>query len=318
MNPLSDQGRPVFTPHKPGAISAETGAVPPDRISLFAQGFFEGAGPALTTMLNRPISVAVLGVEGVTAADMLNRMPLPWVLLEVHYARGLTGGHCLILGRSGALMLGHAMAGEGEGAGESEALELQPSHEEAIRETVNQILGAASSALMPLILRSVGYQPVTLRVVEDADGLPPELSGQMERLWLVQAEATGPDGFRVGFTLTVGSDLAREILAVGAEADGPAPAQSARPERAPSGIDLILDVTLPVAVELGRARMQIQDVLKLAPGSIVELDKSAGDPVEILINGRPIAKGEVVVIDENFGVRLTSIITATERIKILR
>jgi flagellar motor switch protein FliN len=267
--------------------------------------------------LNRPISVAVLGIEGATAADLLNRVPLPWVLLEVNYARGLAGGHWLILGKSGALMLGHAMVGA-EGAGEGEALELHSSHEEAIRETVNQILGAASSALMPLILRSVGYQPVTLRVVEDADALPSELSGQMERLWLVQAEATGPDGLRVGFTLTVGSDMAREILAIGAEADEPTPAQSARPERAPSGIELILDVTLPVAVELGRARMQIQDVLKLAPGSIVELDKSAGDPVEILINGRPIAKGEVVVIDENFGVRLTSIITATERIKVLR
>jgi flagellar motor switch protein FliN/FliY len=64
--------------------------------------------------------------------------------------------------------------------------------------------------------------------------------------------------------------------------------------------------------------MQIQDILKLAPGSVIELDRSAGDPVELFINDRPIAKGEVVVIDENFGVRLTSIVTATERIKTLR
>jgi flagellar motor switch protein FliN/FliY len=77
-------------------------------------------------------------------------------------------------------------------------------------------------------------------------------------------------------------------------------------------------VTLPVAVELGRARMQIQDILKLAPGSVIALDKSAGDPVELFINERPIAKGEVVIIDENFGVRLTSIVTATERIRTLR
>ncbi len=87
---------------------------------------------------------------------------------------------------------------------------------------------------------------------------------------------------------------------------------------APSKIDLILDVTLPVTVELGRARMQIQDILKLTPGSVIALDKSAGDPVELLINDRPIAKGEVVIIDENFGVRLTSIVTTTERIRTLR
>ena len=121
------------------------------------------------------------------------------------------------------------------------------------------------------------------------------------------------------FKLTVGTDLAREIVTLSAsslasqrgdipgEADGP-----------PSSLGLILDVTLPVSVELGRARMQIQDILKLVPGSIVELDKSAGDPVDILINDRPIARGEVVVIDENFGVRLTSIVTATERIKAIR
>jgi len=95
-------------------------------------------------------------------------------------------------------------------------------------------------------------------------------------------------------------------------------AEAPVPVAAPSGIDLILDVTLPVAVELGRSRMQIQDILKLAPGSIIELDKAAGDPVDILINDRPIAKGEVVVIDENFGVRLTSIVTTTERIRTLR
>jgi len=318
VNPLSDQGKPVFTPHKPGAISADTGVAPPDRISLFAQGFFEGAGPALTTMLNRPISMAVLGVEDVTTADLQSRMPLPWVILDVRYTRGLSGGHWLILGKSGALMLGHAMAGEGDGEGDGEALELRSSHEEAIRETVNQILGAASSALMPLIQRSVSYAPVTLQVVEDTDALPPDLAAQPERLWVAQAEATGPDGFRAGFTLVVGSELAREIVAITAEEEEPDATRPAKPEPAPSGIDLILDVTLPVAVELGRARMQIQDVLKLAPGSIVELDKSAGDPVDILINGRPIAKGEVVVIDENFGVRLTSIITATERIKVLR
>jgi flagellar motor switch protein FliN/FliY len=81
---------------------------------------------------------------------------------------------------------------------------------------------------------------------------------------------------------------------------------------------MILDITLPVTVELGRARMQIQDILKLGPGSIVELEKLAGDPVELLINDRPIARGEVVVIDENFGVRLTSIVTPTERIRTLR
>jgi flagellar motor switch protein FliN/FliY len=80
-----------------------------------------------------------------------------------------------------------------------------------------------------------------------------------------------------------------------------------------SGLDLILDVTLKVTVELGRTRMQIREVLDLGKGSVVELDKLAGEPVDMLVNGKLIAKGEVVVIDENFGIRLTEIVSPQER-----
>ena len=122
----------------------------------------------------------------------------------------------------------------------------------------------------------------------------------------------------MAFKLTVGTDLAREIVTLSARPGLASRRHRRETDGQPSSLGLILDVTLPVSVELGRARMQIQDILKLVPGSIVELDKSAGDPVDILINDRPIARGEVVVIDENFGVRLTSIVTATERIKAIR
>ena len=80
-----------------------------------------------------------------------------------------------------------------------------------------------------------------------------------------------------------------------------------------NGVDLIMDVQLQVAVELGRATKRVRDVLALGPGSVVELDKHAGEPVEIVVNNKIIARGEVVVIDENFGVRITEIINANER-----
>jgi len=77
-----------------------------------------------------------------------------------------------------------------------------------------------------------------------------------------------------------------------------------------SGVDLIMDVQVQVAVELGRATMQVRDVLGLGPGSVVELDKHAGEPVEVVVNNKVVARGEVVVIDENFGVRITEIANA--------
>ena len=79
-------------------------------------------------------------------------------------------------------------------------------------------------------------------------------------------------------------------------------------------IDLLLDVSMEVTVELGRATKTIQEILSLGEGSIIELDNQAGEPVDLLVNGKPIAKGEVVVIDENFGVRVTKIVSPKQRI----
>jgi flagellar motor switch protein FliN/FliY len=85
----------------------------------------------------------------------------------------------------------------------------------------------------------------------------------------------------------------------------------------PRGIDLILDIPLDVTVELGRVRMLIKDVLALSTGSIVELQRVAGEPVDLLVNGRLVAKGEVVVIDDNFGIRITEIIGQADRVAAL-
>jgi flagellar motor switch protein FliN/FliY len=83
-------------------------------------------------------------------------------------------------------------------------------------------------------------------------------------------------------------------------------------------IDFILDIPLRVTVELGRTQVMIKDLLQLGQGSVLELDKLAGEPLEILVNGKLIAKGEVVVVNEKFGVRLTDIVSPVERIETLK
>ncbi|AJS59160.1 flagellar motor switch phosphatase FliY [Paenibacillus sp. IHBB 10380] len=83
----------------------------------------------------------------------------------------------------------------------------------------------------------------------------------------------------------------------------------------PNNLNLLMDIPLKVTVELGRTHKQIKDILELSQGSIVELDKLAGEPVDILVNNKLIAKGEVVVIDENFGVRVIDIVSQWDRIQ---
>jgi flagellar motor switch protein FliN len=80
-------------------------------------------------------------------------------------------------------------------------------------------------------------------------------------------------------------------------------------------MDFILDIPLEVSVELGRTKMLINDLLQLGQGSVIELNKLAGEPLEILVNRKLVARGEVVVVNEKFGVRLTDVISPMERIK---
>jgi len=83
---------------------------------------------------------------------------------------------------------------------------------------------------------------------------------------------------------------------------------------APRNFDLLLDIPLKVTVEMGRTTMALRDLLQLGPGSVVELAKLAGEPLDVLVNGRPIARGEAVMVNEKFGIRLTDVISPTERI----
>ncbi|MBB4843544.1 flagellar motor switch protein FliN/FliY [Paucibacter oligotrophus] len=91
---------------------------------------------------------------------------------------------------------------------------------------------------------------------------------------------------------------------------------SPTPNNLPSGdINMILDIPVQLTVELGRTRIPIKNILQLAQGSVVELDALAGEPMDVLVNGYLIAQGEVVVVNDKFGIRLTDIVTPSERMR---
>ena len=80
-------------------------------------------------------------------------------------------------------------------------------------------------------------------------------------------------------------------------------------------LNVILDVAVTLSLEVGRARMSIRELLQLAPGAIVELDRASSEPLDVLVNGVRIARGEVVVVNDKFGIRLTDVVSATERME---
>lgn len=94
--------------------------------------------------------------------------------------------------------------------------------------------------------------------------------------------------------------------------------ESKRGQRSDIQLDAILDVPVTLAMEIGRTRINIRNLLQLNQGSVVELDRLAGEPMDVLVNGTLIAQGEVVVVNERFGIRLTDIVSPTDRVKQLK
>ena len=111
-------------------------------------------------------------------------------------------------------------------------------------------------------------------------------------------------------------DIGQSLEGVASAAEGVAGAATAAAARESRTLEFILDVTLQVTVEVGRARMTIQDILQLGQGSVVELEKLAGEPLDIYVNGKHVARGEAVIVNEKFGVRLTDIISPEERVDV--
>lgn len=127
---------------------------------------------------------------------------------------------------------------------------------------------------------------------------------------LLGDDSGGGAGDDMGF-----GDMGGGAPAPAPKASAPAAAPSAAALDVPEGnLEVLLDVPLEVVVELGRTDLQIKEILSLAPGSVVELNRMAGEPINIMVNGKLVARGEVVVIDENFGVKITHIISPMERL----
>jgi flagellar motor switch protein FliN/FliY len=118
------------------------------------------------------------------------------------------------------------------------------------------------------------------------------------------------------------ADLGAALQGAGAPEGGGAPQGGGAARNSASSavqsLDFILDIPLKVTVELGRSKMAVRDILQLSQGSVVELSKFAGEPLEVLVNDKLIARGEVVVVNEKFGIRLTDIISPVERIEQLK
>jgi len=282
------------------------------------------------TSINPDITLDIDKVGSFDKSAVKNALPEGLVTIKIAHKNPASGVEFLIFGQSAAAKISDMMV-MGDGTAEFNPDE----HLDAIQEISDQIFGAFSNT------------PIDF-VPGDRDfNLAEAAHGDISLL-----EKITPAWTSVNFILNVGGEYkffhllspeavdnyikkkAKEQSVVDEVFNGvPKPMktetavkpqaaqfQSFGPEKREEGKDLgeiekLLDLRLQIVIELGRTSMFIKDILKLSPGSIVELNKLSGDPVDIYVNDKVFAEGEVVVIDENFGVRITNLVKPEERLR---
>ena len=310
------------------------------------------AATALSALLQRPVQITTPEVEMVSEDEVRAEFAGPAVLVMIEYTEGLSGRNIFILSTRDASVVADLMMG-GEGAESEEIGELHASAVgEAMNQMMGSAATAMAEMVGHRVDISAPHVE-TLDLREEAFGGSLGFDGPLVRtsfrlkvgeLLDTRMMQLMPIEFARGLVSALtpqASELVAPAPAAGPSAPAPAPAPAdaeddrhlhsvpvpvAQPVTFPSldevpatpggsDISLLLDVPLQVTVELGRTQLRIRDVLELVPGSIVELDKLAGGPVNVLVNGKQIAKGEVVVIDEEFGVRITDVASQAKRLR---
>jgi flagellar motor switch protein FliN/FliY len=303
------------------------------------------AATTLSQLLNRRVSITTPRVSVLGLEDLLAQFAVPYLALLVHFTAGMSGFNLLVMRTSDAAVIADLMLG---GSGHVASVDLDELKVSAVAEVMNQMIGSAATSLYSLFGRGVTISPPEVVVLD----VPPKEGAlaHLEReslavvaFRMVVGDLIDSELLQV-MPVASAKQMAEHLLdglsskpvKQGKEsADTPAhiaPPAAAAPEvsvhRAQfsplqpplqSGpgpnIDLILDVPLQVSVVLGKSRKAIKDVLAMGAGSVVELDRMVEDQVDVLVNGTLIARGEIVVVNENFGVRITSILSPAERLR---
>jgi flagellar motor switch protein FliN/FliY len=305
--------------------------------------FNEQASTVISTVLNKDVSFAVSQCEKADKATLQKKPASEVILVSAPFKSGLLGTlYCIIGKRTVAMLSDLMMMGDG-------SAEFSEDHKDAIAELFSQVMGSFTMALGDKFGESVSQGTVTAAAcdwttlpfsIDESDmcvlslsiggstvdelvfAVPGELSEQLiGKLSHVQGGSLDSDKSS-GLNSSELEDLS-QITSSSTDLDNsfmemPLSGETMRSSAPRENVDMLLDVELDVSIELGRTNLSIKRILEMGPGSIVELDRMAGEPVDLLVNNKVVAKGEVVVVDENFGIRIVSLVSAEERIKSLR
>jgi flagellar motor switch protein FliN/FliY len=296
--------------------------------------FAHEASSVLTTVLNKKVDAELRNCAKADFEALKNELGSAILCIAVPFKNGFSGEFYLCLKKNDVAVLADLMMmGEGN-------VQYSPEHDDAILELTNQINSSFALELSGEIGTQVAVSPSKMTTnTLDQPPLPPasldmanitlSLEGRPDTVITVLVPQSLSDQIVEKNALTGtpgnvnagGADFSQGSFGGTSNVDEgtlsltPAPSKFGSHQK--ENIEMLLDVDLDVTIELGRSTLSIKRILELAPGSIVELDRMAGEPVDLRVNNKVVAKGEVVVIDESFGIRILSLISPEERIKSL-
>ncbi len=300
-------------------------------------GIFMGpVSSALGVIVGRDVSFSLIDISQKPFEDFLKEFDGDLVLVEIKLTEGIKGDFLIITPMSFGAKIANMMMG---GLEEPPTVELDDIKLSALNETFNQIVGAGVTELSTRTKRKISI--ASLRVLPARKNEQLSVIFNPAEILTIATLELGINSSKSQFFILSAllffksiyntiHPKAEEKKAKPEEKVKVQPVQfqsfeapkqqpvSAEPSEVSGKLELLWDVPLKVVVELGRARMTLKQVLELGVGSLIELDKLTGEPVDILVNGRLIARGEVVVIDESFGVRITEIVSPRQRLYSVR
>ncbi|MDZ4727392.1 MAG: flagellar motor switch protein FliN [Leptospira sp.] len=311
-----------------------------DIISDIVGSSFQIAGNTLGTILAKNTRFMNPATESGSATDIQKEFGSKMICLYSNLSGSVAGKVCLIMAQENAAKIAGVMMGGMTPPGQLDNAQLQ-----TLKDSMSPIIGTVTAQIGLKLNGSMSGTPADITLVESPRDLQlPDDNSLVKTTLSLNIDSVG--SFKVYYL--IGLNMAHSILdiqkggaqksaassggmnvAVPGAGMGLGMGQSSVgikgvnfPSLANAGagpgqtnLNLLMDVQMALTVELGRTKMYIKDILGLGEGSIIELDKLAGEPVDLLVNGKLIAKGEVVVIDENFGVRVTDIVSPTDRLK---
>lgn len=311
------------------------------------------AATALSTLLGRKVSITAPHVELLTQGEFQNREATDSFIAVVDFVKGFQGSSVFVLSkRDSGIIVDLLLGGDGTNPPE----EFNEIHLSGIAEAMNQMMGSAATSMSTMLNRIVDISPpkVSEFTQEGLNAVfteaPPQavyISFQLSVEGLIESALSQLIPVAVARDMVMGqlSEVRQNFVGTGSSSPSPvqeaaastgsssaasaninpqvtvqpvqfAPFQPVQSRTEINNLDLIMDVPVQISVELGKTQKTIRQILDFVPGSIVELDKLAGESVDLIANGKLLARGEVVVINENFGIRITEIVNPLEKVRI--